>query len=51
MVLHVLVDLALMLLVPARAFVVNANPLSFALNAAHAPSAHSASLAIFKSMI
>jgi APA family basic amino acid/polyamine antiporter len=37
MLLYVLVDVALMLLVPASAFVINANPLSFALSAAHAP--------------
>jgi APA family basic amino acid/polyamine antiporter len=37
MVLYVLVDLALMLLVPVNAFVINANPLSFALSATHAP--------------
>jgi APA family basic amino acid/polyamine antiporter len=46
MVLYVLVDLALMLLVPVSAFVVNANPLSFALNAAHAPAYMSAIVAI-----
>ncbi len=37
MVLYVLVDVALMLLVPVNAFVINANPLSFALSIAHAP--------------
>jgi APA family basic amino acid/polyamine antiporter len=37
MVLYVLVDLALMLLVPTSGFAVNANPLSFALTVSHAP--------------
>jgi APA family basic amino acid/polyamine antiporter len=37
MLLYVLVDVALMLLVPVSSFVINANPLSFALAAAHAP--------------
>jgi APA family basic amino acid/polyamine antiporter len=37
MVLYVLVDLALMLLVPVSTFVINANPLTFALKTAHAP--------------
>jgi APA family basic amino acid/polyamine antiporter len=37
MVLYVLVDLALMLLVPVSAFVINANPLSFALTVSRAP--------------
>jgi APA family basic amino acid/polyamine antiporter len=37
MLLYVLVDVALMLLVPVSDFVINANPLSFALIAAHAP--------------
>jgi APA family basic amino acid/polyamine antiporter len=38
MVLYVVVDLALMLLVPVNAFAINANPLSFALAVARAPS-------------
>ena len=46
MVLYVLVDLALMLLVPVSAFVINANPLTFALGAAHAPSDLSVIVAI-----
>jgi APA family basic amino acid/polyamine antiporter len=46
MFLYVLVDLALMLLVPANAFVINANPLSFALSAAHAPAYLSTIVAI-----
>ncbi len=37
MVLYVLVDVALMLLVPVNSFVINANPLSFALSVAQAP--------------
>lgn len=37
MLLYVLVDVALLLLVPVNVFVINANPLSFALSAAHAP--------------
>jgi APA family basic amino acid/polyamine antiporter len=46
MALYVLVDLALMLLVPVSTFVVNANPLSFALNVAHAPAYMSVIVAI-----
>ena len=38
MVLYVVVDVALMLLVPVNAFAINANPLSFALQTAQAPS-------------
>jgi APA family basic amino acid/polyamine antiporter len=37
MVIYILVDVSLMLLVPVNAFVINANPLSFALTAVHAP--------------
>jgi APA family basic amino acid/polyamine antiporter len=46
MLLYVLVDVALMLLVPVSAFVINANPLSFALSAAHAPAYLSVIVAI-----
>jgi APA family basic amino acid/polyamine antiporter len=46
MVLYVLVDVALMLLVPANAFMINANPLSFALTAAHAPAYLSITVAV-----
>jgi APA family basic amino acid/polyamine antiporter len=46
MVLYVLVDLALMLLVPATAFKVNANPLSFALTVSHAPAYLTVAVAI-----
>jgi APA family basic amino acid/polyamine antiporter len=46
MVLYVLVDVALMLLVPVRAFVINANPLTFALSAAHAPATLSVIVAV-----
>lgn len=46
MVLYVMVDLALMLLVPVSKFVINANPLTFALNAAHAPTYLSITVAI-----
>jgi APA family basic amino acid/polyamine antiporter len=46
MVLYVLVDVALMLLVPVNAFVINANPLSFALTAAHAPAYISIAVAV-----
>jgi APA family basic amino acid/polyamine antiporter len=46
MVLYVLVDVALMLLVPVNAFVINADPLSFALIAAHAPAYLSIAVAV-----
>jgi APA family basic amino acid/polyamine antiporter len=46
MVLYVLVDLALMLLVPVSTFVINADPLSFALSIAHAPTYLSSMVAI-----
>jgi len=46
MVLYVLVDVALMLLVPVNAFVINADPLSFALTAAHAPAYLSIAVAV-----
>jgi APA family basic amino acid/polyamine antiporter len=46
MVLYVLVDVALMVLVPVNAFVINADPLAFALTAAHAPSYLSIAVAV-----
>jgi basic amino acid/polyamine antiporter, APA family len=46
MLLYILVDLALMLLVPVGTFVINANPLSFALDAVHAPAYLSVTVAV-----